>query len=197
MAIERERLKVMLVSVSQRANQLITDLLPTDQFSPAITVSGSDEAKRVVIDYPIDIVIINTPLADDFGMQLAIDLSQKETTVVLLLVKAEQYEQISSKAESYGILAIAKPLDRKTFLQTIKLLFATRIKLKKLEQRAEILQTKMEEIRLINRAKLILIDQLKMSEAEAHRYIEKSAMDRCLKRSEIAENIIKTYENKY
>ena len=142
-------------------------------------------------------MIINTPLADDFGMQLAIDLSEKETTVVLLLVKAEQYEQISYKAESYGILAIAKPLDRKTFLQTIKLLFATRIKLKKLEQRAEILQKKMEEIRLINRAKLILIDQLKMSEAEAHRYIEKSAMDRCIKRREIAENIIKTYENKY
>jgi len=187
----------MLVSVSQRATELITDLLPTDQFSPAVSVSSADEAMRVMIDCPIDIVIINTPLTDDLGIQLAIDLSEKETTVVLLLVKAEQYEQVSYKAESCGILAIAKPLDRKTFLQTIKLLFATRIKLKKLEQRAETLQTKMEEIRLINRAKLILIEQLKMSEAEAHRYIEKIAMDRCIKRSEIAANIIKTYENKY
>ena len=51
----------------------------------------------------------------------------------------------------------------------------------------------MEEIRLVNRAKLLLVECLKMSEAEAHRYIEKTAMDRCVRRREIAENIIRTY----
>ena len=41
----------------------------------------------------------------------------------------------------------------------------------------------------------ILIERLKMSEAEAHRYIEKQAMDTCTKRRIIAEKIIRTYEN--
>ena len=40
-------------------------------------------------------------------------------------------------------------------------------------------------------AKSILIDQLKMSETQAHKYIEKQAMDGCVKREEIAENIIR------
>ena len=53
----------------------------------------------------------------------------------------------------------------------------------------------MEDIRLVNRAKLLLIEQLKMSESEAHRYIEKRAMDTCVKRRKVAEDIIKTYEN--
>ena len=48
----------------------------------------------------------------------------------------------------------------------------------------------MEEIRLVNRAKWLLIEQLKMTEAEAHRHIEKQAMDRCVTRRAVAEDIL-------
>lgn len=51
----------------------------------------------------------------------------------------------------------------------------------------------MQEIRLGNRAKWVLIEELKMTEPDAHKYIEKQAMDRCVSRREIAEDIIKTY----
>ena len=54
-------------------------------------------------------------------------------------------------------------------------------------------EEKMEEIRLVNRAKWLLIEQLKMTESDAHRYIEKQAMDRCVSRREIAQNIIRIY----
>ena len=40
-----------------------------------------------------------------------------------------------------------------------------------------------EEIRLMNRAKLILIKMRGMTEAEAHRFIIKTAMDRCVKKT--------------
>ena len=53
----------------------------------------------------------------------------------------------------------------------------------------------MAEIRLVNKAKWILISQLSMSEPNAHRYIEKQAMDRCIAKRTIAEEIIKTYAN--
>jgi len=51
----------------------------------------------------------------------------------------------------------------------------------------------MAEIRLVNKAKWILISELFLSEPEAHRYIEKQAMDRCISKRTIAEEIIKTY----
>ena len=54
-------------------------------------------------------------------------------------------------------------------------------------------EEKMAEIRLVNKAKWILISELSMSEPEAHRYIEKQAMDRCVSKRTIAEEIIKTY----
>ena len=52
----------------------------------------------------------------------------------------------------------------------------------------------MEEIRIVNRAKWLLISELKMSEEDAHRYIEKQAMDRCITRRAMAESIIRTYK---
>ena len=52
----------------------------------------------------------------------------------------------------------------------------------------------MEEIRLVNRAKWLLISELKMSENDAHKYIEKQAMDRCITRRAMAESIIRTYK---
>lgn len=51
----------------------------------------------------------------------------------------------------------------------------------------------MAEIRVVNKAKWILISELKMNEPDAHRYIEKQAMDRCVTKQTIAEEIIKTY----
>ena len=55
------------------------------------------------------------------------------------------------------------------------------------------LEERMREIRTVNRAKWLLISERGMSEAEAHRWIEKQAMDRCISKREVADEIIKTY----
>ena len=57
----------------------------------------------------------------------------------------------------------------------------------------EKLAGKIDEFRIIDRAKWVLIDYLKMSEEQAHRYIEKQAMDLRIPRIEAAKNILKTY----
>ena len=56
------------------------------------------------------------------------------------------------------------------------------------------LKRKLDDTRIVTRAKLLLMSRLKMSEAEAHRYIEKTAMDTGSKRREVADSIIRTYE---
>ena len=55
-------------------------------------------------------------------------------------------------------------------------------------------EEKMQEIRLVNRAKWLLISKDGLTEDEAHHRIEKLAMDRCITKREIAEYIIMTKE---
>ena len=75
----------------------------------------------------------------------------------------------------------------------IKVAIAVQYKVQILSSQTTKLKVKMEEIRLVNRAKMLLMQNLKMTEPEAHRYIEKEAMDRGLKKTAVAENVIKMY----
>ena len=70
---------------------------------------------------------------------------------------------------------------------------SARERLRKAEKKTLSIEEKMEEIRIVNRAKWILIRELKLDEPETHRYIEKQAMDRCISKRIVAEEIIKTY----
>ena len=56
------------------------------------------------------------------------------------------------------------------------------------------MEAAIEELKLINRAKWLLITCLNMTEEEAHRYIGKRAMQQMCSRREIAESIIRTYQ---
>ena len=92
------------------------------------------------------------------------------------------------------MLALSKPVTAQTVAQSLTLICATRERLRRMEQKTASVEEKIEEIRIVNKAKWLLIDQLKMTEQEAHRYIEKQAMDRCVTRRTIAENILATYK---
>ena len=76
--------------------------------------------------------------------------------------------------------------------QTLGVLCATRERLRQMEEKQLSVEQKMEEIRLVNRAKWLLIETLGMSEAESHRYIEKQAMDLRISKAQVARNIIHT-----
>ena len=78
-------------------------------------------------------------------------------------------------------------------LQAIDWMGTTRQRLERLEKKTLSIEEKMQEIRLVNRAKWLLIDRMGLSEADAHRLIEKQAMDSCTTRRAIAESILKTY----
>ena len=192
---EKNLYSCMFVSANPSFIDFFTTHLPLDRFYPITKANSAGEAKRLMVDRSFDLVFINTPLPDDFGAKLAIDISRNQTCGILVFVKADVFDAVSQKLEDFGILTLGKPINRQLVFQSIKLLMATRQKIRQLEEKASSLQNKMEEIRLINRAKLLLMQRLNMSESEAHRYIEKTAMDSCKKRSDIAIHIIKLYEN--
>ena len=73
-------------------------------------------------------------------------------------------------------------------------LLASAERLRTLRDKTSSLQQRLDDSRIVARAKLLLISHLGMSEGDAHRYIEKTAMDSCLPRRDVAEGIIRTYE---
>ncbi len=185
---------VLIVSSSDKVYEYLVDMLPSNEFSPISRVGSAGEAKRMLSQTTVNILIINTPLPDDFGIELALEMSDSSMGI-LLLVKSDLYEQVAYKVEDSGILTLSKPNSRQTIYSTVKLLAAMNARLCKMEKKNQTLQEKMADIRAVNRAKWLLIENLKMNEKDAHYFIEKQAMDTRLPRREVAENIIRTYDN--
>ena len=192
---DKDGLSVLIVSASHKAEDYLRDILSGGSFAPIASAKSVSEAKRMQLENQYDIVIINTPLPDDFGIEFAERLCEDSSVGVLLFVKNELFEQVSCRVENYGVLTFSRPGSRQSITQAVRLTAATHNRLAAFERKAVKLEAKMKEIRLINRAKWLLIDRFKMTEEEAHKYIEKAAMDNCVKRGEIAENIIRTYES--
>ena len=138
-------------------------------------------------------MIINSPLPDDVGTRFAIDSANSKESVVLLMVGAELQEEIYDKVAEHGVFVLSKPISKQTMVIALSWLSSAREKIRKTEKKTLSIEEKMQEIRIVNRAKWILIRELKFDEPEAHRYIEKQAMDRCISKRIIAEEIIRTY----
>ena len=192
--MNKDSLRVLVISQSLQMSDLLLSTLPATQYSPIVPVTTIGEAQRKLVDESFDILVINTPLADDFGVQAAINIISTRSIGILLLVKADIYDSVTYKVEDYGIVTLPKPTSKQALYSSIKMISVMQSSIKKMESETLNLRAKMDEIRIINRAKWILIDQLNMKETQAHRHIEKQAMDRCVTRLEIAENIIRTYD---
>ena len=193
MSLKERVYSVLIVSAAEGFNDALSTLLPTSKYSPTNFVSNISAAKRALAERAFDFVIINSPLPDDIGTRFAIDTGSSKETVVLLMVRAELQAEIYDKVAEHGVFVLPKPTSKPTMAIALSWLSSAREKLRKTEKKTLSIEEKMEEIRIVNRAKWLLISELKMDEQGAHRYIEKQAMDRCISKKVIAEEIIKTY----
>lgn len=193
MGLETRSYSVLIASSSESFTNALSGLLPEAVVDVVHPVSSISTAKRALAERSYDFVIINSPLPDDPGVRFAIDTCAAKGTVVLLFVKAETHDGIYDKVMEHGVFTLSKPTSRQTLTQAFRWMLSTRERLRKFEQKTLSTQEKMEEIRLVNRAKWLLISELSMDEPHAHHYIEKQAMDRCETKRKVAEDIIRTY----
>ena len=194
MVFQERTYSVLIVTASDSFVSSVMPLLPMTDYWPVTIVHSVSEARRRVVDTEFDIVLINAPLPDDFGMRLAIDICTNSGAGVLMLVKNDLFNDIYAKVVGYGVITLSKPTNSQMVAQNLRILCATRERMRQMEAKQATVEEKIEEIRLVNRAKWLLIECLSMTEPEAHRYIEKQSMDERISKREVAENIIKTYK---
>lgn len=185
----------LVVSTGEKSVAYFSEVLGKASFEQIVVVPTAGEARRLFIENEFDLCIINAPLSDEQGIKLAETVATKGATGVILCVKAEFFDEVTARVEDYGVLTVSKPLSRALFWNTLKISLSAHRRMQKMQRENNKLIQRIEDIRVIDRAKCILISYLSMSESEAHRYIEKQAMDTRLAKREVAERVLKTYEN--
>ncbi|MBQ0071681.1 MAG: response regulator [Spirochaetales bacterium] len=185
----------LVVNASPQFGSIMTSLLTESTYYPLKFVSSVAEARRAVLIRKYDIIIVNAPLPDEFGVNFALDMTREGEAVVLVMVPAVQAMEVEAKLRYSGVFSLKKPLSLPAVSQSLAWIRTASDRMHRVQAGKATVEEKMEEIRLVNKAKWVLIENLNMTEEEAHRYISKQAMDKCVSKREIANTILSTYKN--
>ncbi|MCL2211807.1 MAG: ANTAR domain-containing protein [Treponema sp.] len=191
---------VLIVTNSEKSGSNSNVSLFTEALAIAsikrIKITGSaGEARRMLLEKNFNIVVVDAPLTDESGEDLARHIAVKGFSQVILAVNSEHFNTVSAVCQQDGILTISKPIDKQFFWSVLTLARSVSGRFKRIQDENARLKQKIEDIRIIDRAKCMLISYLSLSEQEAHRFIEKQAMDLRSTKKAIAEGILKTYAN--
>lgn len=159
-----------------------------------LTATSMSEAKKYLMLGGIHAVVINCPVSDGFGFDEAAQTADTYETPILLFVRQEIFADVSAKLKRQDIIILQKPNDREHIRAAAETLIS-QISFAKKSAYESALDEKLNELKIISRAKILLMRQFSMSEAQAHRYIEKSAMDNGRTKKATAQGIIKAYRN--
>jgi response regulator NasT len=186
--------RTLIVSGSENGLDALTSFVKRCGCQDVSIVSSGDEARRKTQQDGFDLMMINAPLKDEYGYQLAMQMSTATSAGIILICKQDAVEDMINQTIDSGVSVVAKPINKSVFHQAIRAGFAMRNRLQGLKQENAKLQKKLEELRYVSRAKCVLIETQAMTELQAHRYIEKQAMDTRRPRKEVALEIIAAYE---
>ncbi|MCR4840459.1 MAG: ANTAR domain-containing protein [Lachnospiraceae bacterium] len=183
---------VLIVSASESFDQLIKKSLTG--FVTCESKRSVASARMSLLERYYDLIVINSPLPDETGEVFAIDAAEKSNASVLLVVSQDIYEETLQRVTDYGIIAMPKPSPKGRMDKIIRFLIALQNKMREQERKLRAAEEKIEELRMVDKAKFTLMEQKHMTEDEAHRYIGKQAMDNGVSRGRAARMILDELE---
>ena len=184
-----DRYSVLIVSSSEQFNILAEKTLPENTFSVIEKRKSASAARRELLVRDYDIILINAPLSDGLGTDFVMDAVEKHSSGIVLAVPSEIHGDVMNHLIGYGVITIPKPLKKGDLDRSVRLLIALNKRVKKLRKQVRSLEDKMEELKVVSRAKIVLVER-GMSEKEAHEYILREAMNTGLTKRQVAEDIL-------
>lgn len=179
---------VLLVTSNKSILAILKQILLPPIFALTVTNDVS-RAKHLINEKHFALIMIDLLDSDDLSDTL--DISD-ELSIVILMVEPQKLDHISYRVSGNGVIAISKTTDIYGFYNVIRITTALIAKVEGIALKQVKLKEKMNEIQLVSRAKLLLMEKKKMSEEDAHRYIEKYAMDERKKRAVVAREILES-----
>lgn len=175
--------RIVVAFANEEAQRRILRLLESNGLAPAGCCFSGAEAIRLIRKMGSGVVVCGFKLRDMTANDLAASL--RGIAALLVISSAVNLDY----CEGENLYKLASPTSRSDFFASLDTLL--QFESKHLRHPAP--KRKEEEQRVIQRAKELLMDINRMTEAEAHRFLQKRSMDAGLKMAETAQMVIDSY----
>ncbi|MDR3295538.1 MAG: ANTAR domain-containing protein [Clostridiales Family XIII bacterium] len=186
---------ILVISGTEKGREYFRDFILACRYGSDVALAADAASALAFLGArEYGLCIVNAPLPDASGIELALSAAKQGCCQSLLVVSEDLAEKVRTRVEPHGVFVITKPVKRAVLWSSLKNIAVVHNRMTAMKEQNEDLKQKLEDVKLVNRAKSILITNLKMSEPQAHRFIEKQAMERRVTRAEMARRVINTYE---
>ena len=86
--------RALIVSAGASSNEYIAARLTEMGYSRPVIIPSGAEARRRMMESDFELIVVNSPLPDEFGHEVCINAVEKTDAGVVFLVKAAQAEQL-------------------------------------------------------------------------------------------------------
>ncbi len=183
--------RFLIVSASSENMRMLRSI-EGSALSGCVTEAFSGaQARGLMAERAFVNVVIDSPLPDEAGAALALYAESMCSGGVILFARRDIARELERQSAARGIIIIPKPADREALRLALHALEIMRAKLAKAEEENRRLRASLDDEKAVCRAKCLLVERRGLSEAAAHRYIEKQAMDCRMLKRDVAEEIVK------
>ncbi len=184
------RLRIVVAEDEALIRLDLAEMLGESGYDVVGQASDGEQAVALTREHRPDLVIMDVKMPVLDGISAAEEIGKDHIAPVIMLTAFSQRELVE-RARDAGVMAyIVKPFTQADLAPAIDIARSRWTELKALESEIADLGERLETRKAVDRAKGILMQQLKLSEAEAFRWIQKTAMDRRLGMREVAEAVV-------
>jgi len=151
--------------------------------------ANGEEAISLAKEHQPDLVVMDIKMPKLDGISAAEKIVELKIPVVLLTAFS-QTDLVSRAAEAGAMAYVTKPFKPADLLPAIQIALARHEELLSLESEIADLSDRLETRKMMDRAKGLLMSQMKLSEPDAFRWIQKASMDRRLSMAQVAKAVI-------
>jgi response regulator NasT len=138
-------------------------------------------------------MVMDIKMPDLDGLSAAEKISDLKIPVVLLTAFSQQ--ELVTRATEVGAMAfLVKPFSPQDLLPAIEIALSRHSQLIALEAEVADLGERLETRKLVERAKGVLSEKMKLTEPEAFRWIQKASMDRRLSMADVSKTVLDQLE---
>jgi response regulator NasT len=149
-----------------------------------------DKAVDLVREHRPDLAILDIKMPGMDGLEAARLITKGRICGVLVLTAFSQREIIEEARDAGALAYLVKPFQKSDLIPAIEVAIGRFREMQALNGEVEILGEQLEARKSIDRAKGILIDQFKMSEADSYGFIQRGAMNHRTTMKAVADMVV-------
>lgn len=190
-----DKATITVAMQNEQVAEKIKYALQREGYSVGDICTSGNETIRKIRTGPPDILLINFEMPDVTGLEVATIIGDENLCSVILFITNMQRDFCVSIVEDYDITLFLKPINRVALLSTLDTVLQNRRRMGRMEKELNELKQGLEDRKVIERAKGILMKRKSISEGEAYRRIQKMSMDSRVAMRDIAFKIIELSQN--